>query len=99
MKTGLEFYDPKNIVVNRLRQITTDDFSEWILNQSFENDKVYEKKPFYESFKNAYYGEDEKFSQRKFTSYLKKYASLNNLGFNQPPASSCITFFQFTKKK
>ena len=96
MNSGLVYYEPKNVKANRLRQITTDDFAEWISLESFEVNKVYEIKQQYETFKTTYYGEDQ-FSQRKFTSFLKKYATLNDWGFKQPPASSGKTYFQFVQ--
>lgn len=95
MQNGLVYYEPKNVVANRLRQITNDDFAEWVTQQNFEVNKVYETKPLFEVFKSTYYGDDV-FSQRKFTGFLKKYATLSDWGFKQPPASSGRTFFQFT---
>lgn len=95
MKSGLIYYEPKNVKANRLRQITNDDFAEWVNQQSFEVNKVYETKPLFEIFKSTYYGDDA-FSQRKFTSFLKKFATLNDWGFKQPPASGGKTYFQFT---
>ena len=95
MKSGLVYYEPKNVKANRLRQITNEDFAEWVNQQSFEVNTVYETKPMFEIFKSTYYGDDA-FSQRKFTSFLKKYASLNDWGFKQPPASGGKTYFQYT---
>lgn len=94
MKNGLHYYEPKNVKANRLRQVTNDDFSEWIATQMFDLNRTYEIKPHYENFRETYYPA-EVFSQRKFTGFLKKYAAINDWGFNQPPASSGKTFFQF----
>ena len=94
MKDGLTYYEPKNVKANRLRQITNDDFAEWINRENFEVNKTYETKTFYEDFKNTYCP-DENFSQRKFTSYMKKFASLNDWRFSQPKPSGGVTYFCF----
>jgi hypothetical protein len=97
MREGLCNYDPINVISNRLRQSTNDDFSVWVETQKFELNTDHEVKPHYENFKNTYYDTDEKFSQRKFTSYLKKYATLNGLVFFQSPASNGVTYFNLKK--
>ena len=94
MKDGLCYYEPKNVKANRLRQVTCDDFSEWIGQQNFEVNKTYETKQFFEEYKRTYCP-DENFHQRKFTSWLKKFSSLNEWIFDQPKASGGVTYFRF----
>lgn len=96
LKDGLCHYSPKNVTTNRLRQITNDDFAEWVEEQKFEMSMVYETKPLYEDYKARFYP-DEVFSQRRFTSFLKKYSSVNDYVFKQPKPSSGVTFFVFEK--
>jgi hypothetical protein len=95
MQKGLIHYEPKNVMTNRLRQTTTADFAEWIICENIEMNKTYEVKPMYESFRNCYYEEGDKFSQRLFSSYLKKYATLIGCTFKQPKPTGGKTFFQF----
>jgi hypothetical protein len=93
MKNGLAYYEPKNVKPNRLRQVTSDDFAEWISEQTFELDYIYETKPYFENFLATY--PDDKFNQRRFSSFLKKYAAINDWILKHPPASSGKTFFKF----
>jgi hypothetical protein len=55
MKNGLLYYELKNVKINRLRQVTSDDFAEWIQEQKFLEKKHYETKKFYEMFIKIYY--------------------------------------------
>jgi hypothetical protein len=96
LRYGLHTYELKNVNTNRLRQVTTEDFAEWVNDEKFEFNKKYEIKPYYESFKALYYPDDE-FSQKKFTSYLKWFAVINNAIFKQPKPSNGKTFFTLLK--
>lgn len=96
LQKGLFYYEPKNVKKNRLKQITNDDFAEWVISQDFKLNKVYEIKPLYVVFKETY-SPDEDFSQRKLTNYLKKYAAIYDLFFKQPPANNGHTYFELIK--
>lgn len=96
MKDGLCYYEPKNVSTNRLRQTTSDDFAEWITQQNFELNKTYETKQYFEEYKTTFCP-DENFHQRKFTGWLKKFATLNEWHFSQPKPSGGVTFFRFNE--
>ena len=94
---GLTYNEPKNIKSNRLKQVTSDEFSEWISVQKISIGEQYETKKSYTDFTQIYYpdnGNDEKFSQRKFTSWMKKYAGINDWQF-KVSASNGTSYFQF----
>jgi hypothetical protein len=98
LKYGLHYYELKNVNSNRLRQVTTDDFAEWVVDEKFEFNKQYEIKPYYDSFKVLYYPDDA-FSQKKFTTYLKKFAAINNAIFKRPKPSNGKIFFTMLKEE
>lgn len=74
LQHGLCNYNRKNVHLNRLRQNTSDDFYEYITKNKPPINKNFGIRPLFEDFKELYYGDDSKFTQRTFTNWLKKYA-------------------------
>ena len=76
---GFCLYENKNILKNRMKQLCGDDFYEWAMGMLERKEIVlngsYQVKPLFEEFKNEYYGYDDQFSQRKFTTLLNHLAS------------------------
>lgn len=78
LESGLQFYKLRAVSQNKLMQSTSDDFAEWIKNQSLNEGSEINISERFAEFKSIYYGEDSEFKQRTFTNWLKAYA----LGLN-----------------
>jgi hypothetical protein len=74
LQNGLRPYESINVSSNRLAQVTNEDFYTWVTEKNFEPEVKYETKTLFTEFKDLYYGEDAKFSQRTFTNWMKKFA-------------------------
>lgn len=83
LKTGLCTYEKRNIQHNKVIQELGSDFYEWIQNRKLEFDQEHDVKGLFDDFKRTYFGEDEKFSQRRFTTLIKKYCSIMEYEFSR----------------
>jgi len=78
IKEGLHFYKLISVNQNKLLQLTSDDFCDWITNKDIEQDIEFNLTSWFADFKVQYYGIDNDFKQRTFTNWLKTYALTNN---------------------
>ena len=83
-----------NIELNRLRQATDEDFAAWVMDQGFEATKKYETKKHLDDFLSIYYGDTHQIGQRKFTGYLKLFATYMGWSFNVKQSNG-ISYFIF----
>jgi hypothetical protein len=74
LQNGLQYYELRSVADNKVRQNTSEDFSEWVDGQSFVPSVEYNMTERFQEFKNQFYGDDAWFTQRKFNSWLKTYA-------------------------
>lgn len=74
LANGLQFYKLRAVAENKLKQTTSDDFSEWINKQSIELNKAHNLSEWFDDFKAIYYGNDSDFKQRTFNNWLKSFA-------------------------
>lgn len=79
LSEGLQHYKLRSVADNKVRQNTSDDFSDWIQGQSFQPDIEFNLSEQFHEFKNLYYGDDTKFTQRHFNNWMKTYASAHKL--------------------
>lgn len=79
LSKGFQYYKLRSVADNKVRQNTSDDFSEWIQGKSFQTDKEFNLTEQFLEFKNLYYGDDTKFNQRLFNNWMKTYASAKKL--------------------
>lgn len=101
LENGLIGYDSKNVVLNQLIQGTSEDFAEWVNDKKFITEQKYDKKELFNEFTDTYYGEDSKFSQAKFTGWLKKWARLNGFDFEQireSKGNEKVNYFKIAEK-
>lgn len=76
LDTGLHNYRHVNLNVRKLRQETTLDFAEWILEHDFEAGREFDKAGLYNTFRDEYAGDYESLRKRTFTLWLYTYARL-----------------------
>jgi len=74
LANGLKFYKLRAVAENKLKQTTSDDFSEWIKKQVIELNKAHNLSDLFDDFKATYYGNDNDFKQRTFNNWLKSFA-------------------------
>jgi hypothetical protein len=79
LEHGLKGYEHKALKKNKLMQTTSPEFAEWVVEHRLEVKKEYNVKELFEDFKKTYYGDDSRFCQRTFTTWLKKYSSISDL--------------------
>jgi hypothetical protein len=78
---GLVNYKRINVEMNLLKQQTSSEFMEYVLNSPPPEEEPFNIKDLFDEFKQDYLGGDDSFKQRTFTNYLKKYAEAKNLEF------------------
>lgn len=79
LSEGLQHYELRSVADNKVRQNTSEDFSEWVQEQNFQPGIVINLSETFQSFKSLYYGDDTKFNQRHFNNWMKTYASAKKL--------------------
>jgi len=94
---GLVESPAKNILKNRLIQITSEEFYEWTESQCFE-EKEYETETLFYDFKNTYLGSDSTFKQRSFNNWMKDFASSKGLELKVNRSNSVSKFRLFKPK-
>jgi hypothetical protein len=68
---------------NKLKQSTSDEFSEWVTNREFILGTDYNITEEFNKFKSTYYGEESDFKQRTFTNWLKIYVLNDGKAFKR----------------
>ena len=96
LKRGLVPYDFKSIDDNRLRQLLTEEFYEWILNADLKVNQEYVTQELLSGFKQLYNLGDE-FKQRQFSNQLRKYAKAKGIGITFR-SSNGTSFFKLTQE-
>lgn len=79
LKTGLVYFESKNVFENRSRQIIGDDLHNWLENKALKLDVDYPTKQLYEEYKHLFEGDNSKFTQRSFSNKIKQYYTLKDL--------------------
>ncbi len=97
LENGLQFYKPRNVAKNKLLQLTSDDFAQWIQTSPFTDRGEFNVKELFQDFKEQYYGDDKDFKQRTFTNWLKIYAETINCAI-ETRRSSGVTYGKFISK-
>jgi hypothetical protein len=85
-------YELKNVASNLLQQKTSPEFVEWVSEQDFQLDTLYDNKVLFEDFKNKYLGDDTNFKQRGFTNWLKFYATTKHILFKNRTSNGSPQF-------
>ena len=91
-ENGLVPYELKNVASNLLQQKTSPEFVEWVSEQDFQLDTLYDNKVLFEDFKNKYLGDDTNFKQRGFTNWLKFYATTKHILFKNRTSNGSAQF-------
>jgi hypothetical protein len=93
--TGLVSYSGINIERNRFRQSTDEDFAEWVEEQAFIKNTEYTTSVLYNKYLTQFYGDGGiAIGQKKFTSYMKAYATLMKWKYNRTQKNG-ISYFYF----
>jgi hypothetical protein len=82
LSKGLQYYSFRGLSENKLRQSTSDDFSEWVANKNYDDGNEFNIGHEYIDFKSMYYGDNIDFRQRTFTNWLKIYALTKDMQLN-----------------
>jgi hypothetical protein len=82
-----------NVEMNKFRQATNDDFTEWVKEQDFEKDKIYMTSAYFDDFTGIYYGENKSMGKRTFTSWIKEYAGYKKWDFKRKQSNGTTYFF------
>lgn len=98
LKYGLADQPLINTSKNRLLQTTELDFVTWVDYQSFVTEKNYPTKEMFADYVSTYYGDSSKFPQKKFSKWIKQYASSVNWVYDSK-RSNGTDFFIFKLKK
>lgn len=94
LSTGLISYDGVNIDINRFRQSTDEEFTEWTEEQAFIKNFEYETAIFYENYLRQFYGERGiVIGQKKFTGYIKSFATYKKWIYNRVQKGGKSYFF------
>ncbi|GAA4470452.1 hypothetical protein GCM10023189_59070 [Nibrella saemangeumensis] len=87
LKDGLQPYKSRNVAANRLKQITGDDFFDWVTTcdegAGLVPDREYQTAELFNDFKTRYAIDDLK--QRGFTNKIKAYAASKGLTYKVSP--------------
>lgn len=97
LEAGLINSGGVNVEMNRFRQSTDEDFTEWIETLNFTTGVRYDTRTYHEEYIKLYCGDNYPLSQKKFTEWLKKYAIYKNWKFVIKPSNG-IAKFIFNKK-
>jgi hypothetical protein len=96
LNEGLTTYQHVNVKHNQLVIATCEEFTEYInqANLNTTGAEEYDKAELFQEFKEPYLGNESKLTQRTFTDWLKKWASINGLNVAQPRSNgkSYISF-------
>jgi hypothetical protein len=96
LTTGLLSYAGVNIENNRFRQATDEDFVEWISEQGFIKNSEYTTSEKYKDYITQFYGDSSiPIGQKKFTNYIKAYATFKKWTYNRIQKNG-ISYFFFT---
>ena len=98
LKYGLADQPLINSSKNRLLQTTELDFVSWVDAQSFVTEKFYPTKDMFADYVSTYYGDSSKFPQKKFSKWIKQYASSVNWVYDSK-RSNGTDYFIFKLKK
>jgi hypothetical protein len=83
LSNGLQYYKYRGLNANKLKQSTSDEFSEWVTNREFILGTDYNITEEFNKFKSTYYGEESDFKQRTFTNWLKIYVLNDGKAFKR----------------
>lgn len=93
---GLVSFTGINIELNRFRQSTDEDFVEWVGEQGYLRNSEYNTSKYYKNFIEQFYGDGSiAIGQKKFTNYMKAFATYMKWTFNRVQKNG-ETFFYFT---
>ena len=93
LNTGLVHSPGVNVDLNRFRQATSEDFAEWIQDQFFAANTLYETAIFYRNFVTMYYGETHQIGQRTFTGWLNEFAVYKGWRFDRKQSNGICYFY------
>lgn len=91
-----------NMVENRLRQIIGEEFLSWAKSKEFKPTEAYNTKELHEEYKELYEDGNNKFTQRTFSNYLRKYVNHMDLSlefFTKSINGRKISFFRIINNK
>lgn len=98
LRNGLVDQPLINTSKNRLLQTTEPEFVAWVDDQSFITEKLYPTKEMFADYISTYYGDSTKFPQKRFSKWIKQYASSVNWKYDST-RSNGTDFFIFKLKK
>jgi hypothetical protein len=98
LRNGLVDQPLINTSKNRLLQTTEPEFVAWVDDQSFITEKLYPTKSMFADYVSTYYGDSSKFPQKRFSKWIKQYASSVNWKYDST-RSNGIDYFIFKLKK
>lgn len=82
LNDGIIPYKSENLLYNKFKQSTNDDFVEFILGYNFINHINYDKKELYENFISEY-GEYKAITQRTFSNYFTIFLNIFNVEYDE----------------
>jgi hypothetical protein len=98
LKNGLADQPLINLSKNRLLQTTEPDFVAWVDDQSFITEKFYPTKIMYADYVSAYNLDSSKFPQKRFSKWIKQYASSVNWVYDSTRSNGTDSFIFKLKK-
>ena len=98
LKFGLADQPLINTSKNRLLQTTEPEFVTWVDDQNFITEKFYPTKDMFADYVSTNYGDSSKFPQKKFSKWIKQYASSVNWVYDSK-RSNGTDYFIFKLKK
>jgi hypothetical protein len=98
LRNGLVDQPLINTSKNRLLQTTEPEFVAWVDDQSFITEKLYPTKEMFADYISTYYGDSTKFPQKRFSKWIKQYASSVNWKYDST-RSNGTDYFIFKLKK
>ena len=97
LSNGLVYNPAINVVENRSRQITGEEFFNWAKEQNFEVGNEYSTTSLFDDFRQLYEKGNDKFTQRMFSNKLKTYFNLKEWKiefFSKAISSLKMSFFR-----
>ena len=91
-----------NMVENRLRQIIGEEFLSWAKSKEFKPTEAHNTKELHEEYKELYEDGNNKFTQRTFSNYLRKYVNHMDLSvefYTKSFKGQKISFFRIINNK
>ena len=96
LMTGLVSYAGVNLEHNRFRQSTDEDFAEWVVEQELNKNVEYITSEKYKEYITQFYGDGSiAIGQKKFTNYIKAYATFMKWTYNRIQKNG-ISYFYFS---